>query len=82
MNTAEVVIREVQGDSGFQILQLARESVGEPRQSPQLHSHGQILPFHIAGRDVFGIGNAAANFGYNLHRESPFQVPRLLGLVW
>jgi hypothetical protein len=42
MNAAEIVIREMQGDSGFQVLQLARESVREPGQPPKLHSHRKV----------------------------------------
>ena len=59
MNTAEVVIRKIQGDSDFQVLQHARESVGEPGQTPKLHSHGQVLPFNEAGRDMLRAGVSA-----------------------
>jgi hypothetical protein len=76
MNTAEVVIREVQGDSGFQVAELTRESVREPGQPPKLHSHGQILSLHVAGRNVLRVGIAAANFGYNL-RDFSWGVPLL-----
>jgi hypothetical protein len=74
MNTAEIVIREVQGNSGLQIVQLPRKSVGKPGQSPKLHSHGQVLPFNETGGNVFRVGNTAANFGYNL-RDSWWGVP-------
>src|SRR2546422_633193 len=74
MNTAEVVIREVQGDGGFQVIHLARESVREPSQPPELHSHGQVLPLHIAGRDMLRVGISAANLGYNL-RDPSWGVP-------
>jgi hypothetical protein len=56
MNTAEIVIREVKGDGGFQVRQLLAESVGQPRKAPKFHSHGQILPFDKAGRNMIGIG--------------------------
>ncbi len=74
MNTAEVVIRKIQGDSDFQVLQHARESVGKPGQTPKLHSHGQVLPFNEAGRDMLRAGVSATNLGYNL-RDSWWGVP-------
>jgi hypothetical protein len=67
MNTAEIVIRKMQSNSGFQIVQLFRESVGHSGKAPHLHSHGQILPFHIACRDVICIGFSLPYLGYNLH---------------
>jgi hypothetical protein len=64
----------MQADSGFQVLQLPRESIGQPRQTPKLHSHGQVLPFNETGRDVLRIGDTTANLGYNL-RDSWWGVP-------
>lgn len=47
MHAAEVVVREVQGDSSSQVLPLFRERIGEPRQSANLHSHREVLPFNV-----------------------------------
>ena len=47
MNAAEVVISEVQRDSCSQVLPFFRERIGEPRQSANLHSHGEVLPFNM-----------------------------------
>src|SRR6266852_8085750 len=66
MNTTKVVIREVQGDRGFQMRQLLAERIGEPRKAPKLHSHGQVLPFYKAGRNVPRIRIASPHLGYNL----------------
>ena len=74
MSTAEIVEREVQGDRSFQVRQLLAERIGEPRKAPNLHSHRQVLPFHVASRDVVRIGIASANLGYNL-RDSWWGVP-------
>src|SRR6266852_4924850 len=64
--SAEIVIREVQGDGGFQMRQLLAESNREPRKAPKLHSHGQVLPFYKAGRNVPRIRIASPHLGYNL----------------
>jgi hypothetical protein len=79
MNTAKVVIREVQGNSGLQVAQLARESVREPSQPSELHPHGQVLPFNVARRDVLRVEISAANLGYNL-RDPSWGVPLILEL--
>src|SRR6266481_2635486 len=53
MNTAEIVIREVQGDSGFQIAKFLRKGIGQSGKPSHLHSHGQILSFHKRRADIF-----------------------------
>ena len=75
MNTAKIVIREVQGDSGFQVIQLLAESVCQPRQSANLHPQREVLPFHQTGRDVLRVRTTPSNLGYNLH-DWPWGVPR------
>jgi hypothetical protein len=74
MNTAEIVIREVQGDSGFQVRQLLAERIGQPRKSAHCHVHIQVLPFYETGRDVLGVGIASSDLGYNL-RDSLWGLP-------
>jgi hypothetical protein len=39
MNPTEIVIREMQADSGFQMRQLFAESVRQPRKTAKLHPH-------------------------------------------
>jgi len=74
MNTAEIVIREVQGDSGFEMRQLLTERIREPRKTPHRHSHGQVLPFHKRRADMVRVGVALSNFGYN-PRDAWWGVP-------
>jgi hypothetical protein len=74
MNTAEIVIREMQGDGGFQMRQLFAERIREPRKAPKLHSHGQVLPFYKAGRNMLRIGIASSDLGYR-PRDTWWGVP-------
>src|ERR1700676_4996455 len=75
MNTAKIVVSEMQRDSGFQVRQLFAESIREPRKSSHCHSHGQVLSFHERRTDMFGVGIALSNFGYN-PRDAWWGVPR------
>ena len=59
MNTAEIVIREVQRNSGFQVCQLFAESICQPRQSANLHPHREVLPFDVASRNVVRVRGAS-----------------------
>ena len=54
-------MHEVDGDGMGRVLDLFRETVGQPRESPHVHAHREILPFDIAGRDLpyVGIANDA-----------------------
>ena len=63
MNTAEVVIREMQGDRRFQMCQLLAESIREPRKSSVRHARGEILPFYKTGGDVTLVRIAAEHGG-------------------
>src|SRR5438876_13908 len=76
MNTAEIIEREVQSNSGFQMRQLFAESICEPSQSAKLHPHREILTLNVGRADMFWIGMTAAHFGYNLH-DWPWGVPRI-----
>jgi len=48
MHPAKVVIRKMQGDSGFQMRQLFAESIRQPRKPAKLHPHREILPLDEA----------------------------------
>ena len=76
MNTAEIVVRKMQRNGGFQICQLLTESVRQPRQSADLHPHGQVLPFDVAGRNVTDARVTDSHLGYNL-RDSWWGVTSL-----
>src|SRR5437763_839983 len=67
MNTAEIVIREMQSASRFQVGDFLRESVRQARKPSHHHSHGQVLPFNMAGTDMLFIGVPLLDSGYNLH---------------
>jgi len=62
----EIVPREMQCHSGFEIVQLLADGVGQPSQSAKLHTHCQVPPFDVAGRDVLGIRVILTYLGYNL----------------
>src|SRR5258708_20684598 len=76
MNATEIVIREVQRNSSFQVRELLAESVGQPRESAHLHSHGQVLSLYKAGRNLIRVGVTLSDFGYRL-RDAWWGVPRI-----
>ncbi len=76
MNAAEIIERKMQGDSGFQVRQLLAERIRQARKSPHRHSHVKVLPFHHRRTDMFGIGIASSDFGYN-PRDSWWGVSRI-----
>lgn len=67
MNTAEIVVSEMQRNGGFQMRELFAESVCKPRQSAKLHPHREVLPLHVRGGDMVGIRITAAHLGYDVH---------------
>jgi hypothetical protein len=67
MHAAEIIMREVQSASRFQVRQLLRESVRKPRESPHLHPHGQVLPLDVRCAYPVRIGIAIPHLGYRLH---------------
>lgn len=75
MNTAEIVVSEMQSDSRFQMRQLFAERICEPRESPHRHPHGRVLPFHERRRDMLRIRIASSDSGYN-PRDAWWEVPR------
>jgi hypothetical protein len=74
MNTAEIIVREMQGGGGFEMRQLLAVSIGQPRKPAKLHSEGEVLPFDKRCRDVLRVGITAPHFGYNL-RDRSWGVP-------
>jgi hypothetical protein len=65
MHTAEIVVSEVQRDSGFQVRQFFAECIREPRKSSHRHPHGQVLPFDKRRADMLRIRIASSDLGYN-----------------
>src|ERR1700685_2177459 len=74
MHAAEIIVGEVQGDSGLKMRQLLAESIREPRKSPHRHSHSQVLPLHKRRADMVRVGVALSDFGYN-PRDAWWGVP-------
>jgi hypothetical protein len=67
MDTHKIIVREVQSASRFQVRQLLRESVSQASESAHRHSHGEVLPLDVRCADVFRVGPAVSNLGYDLH---------------
>src|ERR1700722_1192259 len=76
MNTAEIVVGEMQGNRGLQVRQLLAERIRESRKTAHRHSHGQVLPLYVASRNFIGVRVATSDFGYNL-RDPWRGVPRI-----
>lgn len=66
VNAAEIVKAKMQSNSSFQIVELLRERISEAGKPSHLHSHGQVLPFHVGSRNVFFIRVPEPHSGYNL----------------
>lgn len=66
MNAAEIVMREVKGNSSLQVFQFARERQRQARESRNLHPHCEVLAFDKASRNVARVRIPASDFGYNL----------------
>ena len=66
MNAAEIIERKMQSNGKFQVVQLFRKGIGQSGKPSHLHSHGQILPFHVRRADVFLIRVSLFNLGYRL----------------
>ena len=62
MNLDEVVSEICEGNRSRVILQLARESITQARVAPTIRSQCPVLPFDIAGADVFRVWVPAYDF--------------------
>lgn len=76
MNAAEIVVGEMQGHGSFQMRQFLAETVRKPSEATHRHSHGQILAFYERRADMFGVGIALSDLGYN-PRDAWWGVPRI-----
>lgn len=59
MDAAKVGVGEVKAERGPQVFPLARKALRQPRESPNLHSHGEVLALHNRRADAFGVGVSA-----------------------
>src|ERR1017187_5301994 len=56
MDTAEVVVGEVQAVRGPEVLPLLAERICQPREAAHLHSDGEVLSLYMAGANLRRIG--------------------------
>ena len=56
MDANEVVIGEIQGKSRIVVLPLFAESVGQPGESANLHSHRQVLTLDMRRSNLARVG--------------------------
>ena len=66
MHADEIIVREVQSASGFQIRKFLAKRIRQPCKSPHLHSDREILPLDKTRTYMLGIRDAADGLGYNL----------------
>jgi hypothetical protein len=64
---AEVVMREVQGASGLQIVQFLRVAKGQPRKALDCLTHGEVLALYEARRDMAQVWPSVAYAYYRLY---------------
>ena len=55
MDTAEIVVGEVQAARGPQVFLLAREAIGWSYKSANLHPHDEVLTSHNRSADAFDL---------------------------
>ena len=58
MNPHEVIVHVEECEHSDMILQLLAERIRQPGEAAYIHSHVEVLPFHIAGADVFRVRGA------------------------
>jgi hypothetical protein len=63
----EIVVGEVQSARRFQIVELLGEGIRQPRESPDRHTHREVLPLNITSRDVAHVRPTVTYFYYRLH---------------
>jgi hypothetical protein len=66
VHATEIVVREMDSDSSFQVLQFLRESIRKAREAPKRQSHREVLAFDVTGRDVRLARISDSHLGYNL----------------
>ena len=58
MRPREVLVDEVQGDGGGEVLDLLGEGVGESGEAAHAHPHGEVLALYVGRADVARVGVA------------------------
>lgn len=55
MNAAEIVVHVVDRQRRNMVLDLLRESIGQPCVSAHVHTHCEVLTLHVRRTDVLGV---------------------------
>ena len=76
MDTAKVIVGEVQSARGLEIVELFGVGIRQACEAANRHSHIQILPFNEARRDVTAIRPTVADLYYRLYHRSRRVAPR------
>src|SRR4051812_17858351 len=58
MYPSKIVMHVMQTDRVSMVFNPFAEGVRQPRKSPHTHSHGQVLPLNVTGRDMLRIRSA------------------------
>lgn len=56
MDSHEIVIGETESERRVVVFPLLTESVSQAGESANLHSHGEVLSFNVAGANLLGGG--------------------------
>jgi hypothetical protein len=67
MYAPEVVVHVEQRYRVLVILKALAEGIGKPCEPANIHSHGQVLPFYEAGRDMARIGVTYNDLPFGAH---------------
>src|SRR5438270_6945153 len=62
MNPGKIVMNKVNRDCCDVVFDLLGESICEARKTAHSHSHGQVLPLYVAGRNMLRVGIPAYHF--------------------
>lgn len=58
MDAAEIVVHEIERQRENVVVELLAESVGEPGEAPHRHTHREVVPLDVRGRNMLAVGNA------------------------
>jgi hypothetical protein len=78
MDTAKVIERKMQSNSGFQMREFLAERVRQSRQAAHLHPHGKVLALDERRADMLRVRATDAHVGYDL-LDWAWGVPRFGG---
>ena len=69
MYPAEVVVREVKRNRGFQVIQFLAETQRQARETAHGLAHGQVLSFHKTCRNMARVGPSVPYLGYHFYHR-------------